>query len=45
MAENKLRDAISSRIANKAPFGVWTPADVLDLGSRGAVDNVLQRIA
>ncbi len=45
MAENKLRDAISSRIANKAPFGVWTPTDFLDLGSRDAVDKALQRVA
>ncbi len=45
MAKNNLKDAISSRIANKAPFGAWTPADFLDLGSRDAVDKVLQRMA
>lgn len=45
MAETKLRDALSSRIADKAPFGVWTPIDFLDLGSRDAVDKVLQRMA
>lgn len=45
MAETKLRDAISSRIVEKAPFGVWTPIDFLDLGSRDAVDKVLQRMA
>jgi hypothetical protein len=45
MSENKLRDAISSRIAARAPFGVWTPTDFLDLGSRDAVDKVLQRVA
>lgn len=45
MAENKLKDVISSRIATKAPFGVWTPTDFLDLGTRDAVDKVLQRIA
>lgn len=45
MKENKLKDAISSRIASKAPFGVWAPTDFLDLGRRDAVDKVLQRIA
>jgi uncharacterized protein DUF6088 len=45
MAENKLRDSISSRIDSKAPFGVWTPTDFLDLGSRDAVDKALQRVA
>ena len=45
MAQSKLKDVISTRIAKKAPFGVWTPTDFLDLGSRDAVDKVLQRIA
>ncbi len=45
MAQSKLKDIISSRIASKAPFGVWTPTDFLDLSSRDAVDKVLQRIA
>jgi hypothetical protein len=45
MKESKLKDAINSRIATKAPFGVWVPTDFLDLGSRDAVDKVLQRIA
>ena len=45
MKETKLRDAINSRIASKAPFGVWAPTDFLDLGTRDAVDKVLQRIA
>lgn len=41
----KLKDAVSARIASNAPFGVWTPADFLDLASRDAVDKVLQRLA
>lgn len=45
MATHNLRDAISSRIASTAPFGVWTPTDLLDLGSRDAVDKALQRMA
>ena len=45
MAQSKLKDVISTRIASKAPFGVWTPTDFLDLASRDAVDKVLQRIA
>jgi hypothetical protein len=44
MKETNLKGAVSSRIAKKAPFGVWTPTDFLDLGSRDAVDKVLQRI-
>lgn len=45
MPDNTLRQAINSRIAGKAPFGVWTPTDFLDLGTRDAVDKALQRIA
>jgi hypothetical protein len=41
MPDNTLRHAISSRIAGKAPFGVWTPTDFLDLGARDAVDKAL----
>lgn len=32
-------------MAKQAPFGVWTPTDFLDLGSRDAVDQVLSRMA
>jgi hypothetical protein len=32
-------------MAKHRPFGVWTPADFLDLGSRSAVDKALQRLA
>ena len=31
-------------MAEQAPFGVWTPTDFLDLGSRDAVDQVLSRL-
>lgn len=39
-----LKAAILQRI-DDAPTAVWTPADFLDLGSRDAVDKVLQRLA
>lgn len=32
-------------MAMQSPFGVCTPADFLDLGSRSAVDKALQRLA
>lgn len=32
-------------MAAQAPFGVWTPIDFLDLGSRDAVDQVLSRMS
>lgn len=32
-------------MAQRAPFGVWTPADFLDLGPRETVDKALQRLA
>ena len=41
----KLAARMFERIVKKAPFGVWTPADFLDLGSRDAVDKTLQRLA
>lgn len=41
---SQLRTRVVGRIAAKAPFGVWTPADFLDLGERDAVDKVLQRL-
>lgn len=36
---------ILDRMATRAPFGVWIPADFLDLGSRAAVDQTLSRLA
>ena len=39
-----LKAEIRSRMAEQAPFGVWTPTDFLDLGSRGAVDQALSRM-
>lgn len=39
-----LKNAILDRIAQKAPFGVWTPSDFLDLGPRAAVDQALHRL-
>lgn len=31
-------------MAQRAPFGVWTPTDFLDLGSRDAVNQALSRM-
>jgi hypothetical protein len=45
MDKPDLKSSIAGRIAAKAPAGVWTPVDFLDLGSRDAVDKVLQRMA
>ena len=39
-----LKGAILDRMAQKAPFGVWTPSDFLDLGPRDAVDQALHRL-
>jgi Family of unknown function (DUF6088) len=39
-----LKDSITDRMATRAPFGVWVPADFADLGRRGAVDQVLHRL-
>ena len=39
-----LKAAILGRMTQKAPFGVWTPRDFLDLGSREAVDQALHRL-
>ena len=39
-----LKSEIRDRMAARAPFGVWTPADFLDLGSRDAVDQALSRM-
>jgi predicted transcriptional regulator of viral defense system len=38
-------DLIRSRIEAAEPTRVWTPVDLLDLGSRDAVDKALQRLA
>jgi hypothetical protein len=39
-----LKSEIRSRMAEQGPFGVWTPTDFLDLGSRDAVDQALSRM-
>jgi Family of unknown function (DUF6088) len=39
-----LKTEIQSRMAAEAPFGVWTPTDFLDLGSRDAIDQALSRM-
>lgn len=40
-----LKAAVLQRARRDGPRKVWTPADFLDLGSRDAVDKVLQRLA
>jgi hypothetical protein len=40
-----IKSEIRDRMAEQAPFGVWTPTDFLDLGSRDAVDQALSRMA
>jgi hypothetical protein len=40
-----LKFEIRGRMAEQAPFGVWTPTDFLDLGSRNAMDQALSRMA
>lgn len=45
MGKPDLKSRIADRVAAKAPSGVWTPVDFLDLGGRDAVDKVLQRMA
>ena len=39
-----LKPQILQRIASAAPAAVWTAVDFLDLGTRDAVDKVLQRL-
>jgi len=39
-----LKTAIAKRMADQAPFGVWTPVDFIDLGPRDAVDQALHRL-
>ena len=39
-----LKAEIQKRMAAAAPFGVWTPTDFLDLGSRDAIDQALSRM-
>jgi hypothetical protein len=39
-----LKTEIHNRMAAEAPFGVWTPTDFLDLGSRHAIDQALSRM-
>lgn len=44
MGTPDLKTQILQRIAKAKPCAVWTPADFLDLGTRDAVDKVLQRL-
>lgn len=39
-----IKTEIQKRMAAKVPFGVWTPTDFLDLGSRDAIDQALSRM-
>lgn len=39
-----LKAEIQKRMTSQAPFGVWTPTDFLDLGSRDAIDQALSRM-
>jgi hypothetical protein len=39
-----LKTAIARRMADQAPFGVWTPVDFIELGTRDAVDQALHRL-
>ena len=39
-----LKMTILDRMAARAPFGVWTPADFVDAGPRDAVDQALHRL-
>jgi hypothetical protein len=39
-----LKGAIADRMAGRAPFGVWTPTDFIDLGPYEAVRQALHRL-
>lgn len=39
-----LKTDIAERMADPAPFGVWTPVDFIDLGTRDAIDQALHRL-
>ena len=39
-----LRQTVAARIAKAPPGQVCTPVELLDLGSRAAIDRVLQRL-
>lgn len=39
-----LRSTILGRMDAQTPFGVWTPSDFVDVGSRDAVDQALHRL-
>jgi endo-beta-N-acetylglucosaminidase D len=39
-----LKSTILARMDAKSPFGVWTPVDFIDAGSRTAVDQALHRL-
>jgi hypothetical protein len=42
--KSDLKTLILNRIADGDPGGVWTAADFFDLGTRDAIDKVLQRL-
>ena len=42
--EIDLKDSIMRRMAASSPFGVWVPADFVDLEPRDALDQVLHRL-
>jgi hypothetical protein len=39
-----IKSQIIGRMTGQVPFGVWTPMDFIDLGSRDAVDQALSRM-
>lgn len=43
-ATGDLKSKIMRRMGKAAPHMVWTPVDFMDLGTRDAVDKVLQRL-
>ena len=40
----EIKSEIQKRMTAQSPFGVWSPTDFLDLGSRDAVDQALSRM-
>ena len=43
--ESDLKSKILTRMARRAPFGVWTANDFLSLGSRNTIDQALSRMS
>jgi hypothetical protein len=39
-----IKSQIINRMTGQAPFGVWTPVDFVDFGSRDSVDQALSRM-